>query len=349
MKIRHSLSAKLLATLALVTLVSCASQERLLARGETQHATVAYQAVRFAQNPIITPAMLGEDGTNINGPSLIRAPEWLPNKLGKYYLYFAHHEGQYLRLAYADDLRGPWKIHTPGVIPTQDLSWKPDHIASPDVLVDEDRHEIRLYFHSPVTPAPKSSDPDYLEKLLQTKQDSFVATSKDGLHFNVKPQSLGPSYFRVWQSRGYYYALPRLAMPLFRSKDGFAPFEKTKSPFEYDSAYKQIRHVAVLQETDGVTVFYSRIGDAPERIMMTKVAMAEDWSAWKAGTPVELMRPENGYEGYGLPIGPSLRGSSTKPENGLRDPAIFQEDGKIYMLYSVEGEKGIGIAELVRH
>lgn len=71
--------------------------------------------------------------------------------------------------------------------------------------------------------------------------------------------------------------------------------------------------------------------------------------AYEAVTPVELMRPENGYEGYGLPIGPSLRGSSTKPENGLRDPAIFQESGKIYTLYSVEGEKGIGIAELVRH
>ena len=32
--------------------------------------------------------------------------------------------------------------------------------------------------------------------------------------------------------------------------------------------------------------------------------------------------------------------------NQLRDPAIFEEDGRIYLLYSVAGESGIAIAEL---
>lgn len=31
----------------------------------------------------------------------------------------------------------------------------------------------------------------------------------------------------------------------------------------------------------------------------------------------------------------------------LRDPAIFQERGKIYLLYTVGGESGIAISELV--
>ncbi|TGP23371.1 hypothetical protein, partial [Mesorhizobium sp. M1D.F.Ca.ET.234.01.1.1] len=53
--------------------------------------------------PIITPGMLpGDDGANINGPSLIRVPDWLPGRLGAYYLYFAHHTGTYIRLAFAD-------------------------------------------------------------------------------------------------------------------------------------------------------------------------------------------------------------------------------------------------------
>ena len=151
-------------TLGSALLASCADHSLLIANQDK----AGYKAIRFAQNPIITPAMLGKEGDNINGPSLIRAPDWLPQKLGKYYLYFAHHEGEHLRLAYADDLKGPWKIYPMGVIPTKDLAWKPDHIASPDVLVDDDRHEIRLYFHSPVTPAPKSSDPDYRKKLEQT-------------------------------------------------------------------------------------------------------------------------------------------------------------------------------------
>ena len=33
--------------------------------------------------------------------------------------------------------------------------------------------------------------------------------------------------------------------------------------------------------------------------------------------------------------------------NQLRDPAIFEEDGRIYLLYAVAGESGIAIAEVL--
>ncbi len=61
---------------------------------------------RLPTNPIIQPQMDGRMGDNVNGPSLIRVPDWLPNPLGKYSLYFAHHRGDYIRLAYADELGG---------------------------------------------------------------------------------------------------------------------------------------------------------------------------------------------------------------------------------------------------
>jgi hypothetical protein len=32
--------------------------------------------------------------------------------------------------------------------------------------------------------------------------------------------------------------------------------------------------------------------------------------------------------------------------NQLRDPAIYEEGGRVYLLYAVKGEGGIGIAEL---
>ncbi|MBI3972242.1 MAG: hypothetical protein HY332_13225, partial [Chloroflexi bacterium] len=57
---------------------------------------------RFPTNPIIRPHMDGRMGDNINGPSLIRVPDWVDDPLGRYYLYFAHHRGTYIRLAYAD-------------------------------------------------------------------------------------------------------------------------------------------------------------------------------------------------------------------------------------------------------
>ena len=41
-------------------------------------------------------------------------------------------------------------------------------------------------------------------------------------------------------------------------------------------------------------------------------------------------------------------GSIDVPMNQLRDPAIFQEDGRVYLLYAVAvaGEGGIGLAEV---
>ena len=38
-------------------------------------------------------------GDNINGPSLIRVPNWVEGRLSRYYLYFADHKGAYIRLA----------------------------------------------------------------------------------------------------------------------------------------------------------------------------------------------------------------------------------------------------------
>jgi hypothetical protein len=61
---------------------------------------------RFATNPIIRPHMDDRMGDNINGPSLIRVPDWIKAPLGRYYLYFAHHDGQYIRLAYSHELQG---------------------------------------------------------------------------------------------------------------------------------------------------------------------------------------------------------------------------------------------------
>src|SRR5581483_6419287 len=104
-------------------------------------------------NPIVYPNMDSRMGSNINGPSLLRVPSWVPNPLGKYYLYFSDHKGAYIRLAYADDLRGPWKMHVPGSLQLADSMFPATadeikisytnaygvigddlpHIASPDV------------------------------------------------------------------------------------------------------------------------------------------------------------------------------------------------------------------------
>ena len=83
-----------------------------------------FSVERFSEQPLIHTGMskrLSEQATtegfeNINGPSLIRVPDWVENKLGNYYLYFAHHKGQYIRMAHADRLTGPWTVHEPGAL-----------------------------------------------------------------------------------------------------------------------------------------------------------------------------------------------------------------------------------------
>src|SRR5712664_903616 len=107
------------------------------------------RAVRLTQNPIVTPASSPTLGENINGPSLIVVPSWVERPLGRYYLYFSHHAGKFIRLAYADRISGPWKIFEPGTLRLDQAPNCFDHVASPDVHVENDRRQILMYFHCP--------------------------------------------------------------------------------------------------------------------------------------------------------------------------------------------------------
>ncbi|RPH37027.1 MAG: hypothetical protein EHM91_15470, partial [Planctomycetota bacterium] len=178
-----------------------------------------FKVVRFKDNPIIHAGLKGlegELGKNINGPSLIRVPDWIEKPLGKYYLYFAHHNGLYLRLAFADRLEGPWTVHPPGVLHVDDAPGR-GHIASPDVHVDEAAKEIRMYFHQP--PAKGSA---------AKAQRTYLALSKDGLAFAPHKEELGHAYLRAFSYKGatYGFAMSGIADGVFmRSPDGVKRFE----------------------------------------------------------------------------------------------------------------------------
>lgn len=306
----------------------------------------APRARRLDANPIIRPDMLpGKDGQNINGPSLIRVPPWVKNPLGKYYLYFAHHGGAYIRMAYADDLAGPWKIKPGGVLRLADCPGAKGHIASPDAVIDPDARRIRLYFHGPAKAGGG--------------QKSFVALSDDGLAFKASDEVLGIFYFRVFHWKDWWYGMAKGGL-LYRSKDGLTKFEEGPNPLPGGDARGGSfndagpRHVALHLRPgtaagvpDRLDVYYTSIGDAPERVLRATVTLADDWRQWKADKPVEILRPETDWEGAALPLRPSAAGAAKGRENALRDPAIFTDaDGRTYLLYSVAGESGIAIAEL---
>lgn len=295
---------------------------------------------RLGEGPIIAPHMDERMGSNIQGPSMIKVPDWVENPLGEYYLYFADHRGLYIRLAYADAVTGPWTVYTPGSMTLAESFFPatcppcsgPEgytapvyaHIASPDVMVREDRQEIVMYLHGR----------DVEQQLTR------LAVSKDGINFTGKEEVLGRPYFRVIKHEDYYYAM---SMPgyLYRSKNGITDFELGPRFFNDD-----MRHNALLLRDGKLHVYWTQAGHAPERIFLSTIDMQGDWMGWQESEAVEILRPEKDYEGANLPVAPSRRGHIDERVNQLRDPGVFQDAGKTYLFYSVAGESGIGLAEI---
>jgi len=323
---------------------------------------VSVRAERLLDGPIIAEDTHPSIGANIQGPSLIRVPEWVEGRLGRYYLYFADHKGSYIRLAYADDLLGSWSVHPPGSLQlgeshfpaepleatqeqvdaalvriratgfnmdglghdlVKEMTWP--HIASPDVHVDHGSGRIVMYFHG-------------LESF--SSQQTRVATSRDGVRFEARPEILGRNYWRAFQHGGYIYAL---AMPgqLYRSRGWLTGFEVGPLLFNPD-----MRHAALLKRGDTLHVFWTQVGHAPERILLSTIDLSGDWGGWRETDAQEVLRPETDWEGADAPLEPSVRSVAYGRVNQLRDPAVYVEDDGVYLLYAVAGESGIGIARL---
>jgi hypothetical protein len=293
---------------------------------------------RLSGNPIIYPELAPEIGHNINGPSLIRTPDWLPDPMGAYYLYFGHHNGLNIRLAYADDLAGPWTIYRAG---TLQLEQTPcfRHIASPDVHVDNERRRIIMYYHGPVLEeAAAAADPLTIRYPYLGGQRSLAAISGDGINFVSGQEILGPSYLRAFRWQGMIYSM---CMPgiFYRSRDGLTDFEQGPTLFDQD-----LRHFALHVQGDMLNLFYSQVGDSPEHIRLARIELKPDWNQWAVSDIRSILRPELDYEGGDLPLEPSQRGAVNRPVRQLRDPAIYEENDRLYLLYSVAGEQGLAIA-----
>lgn len=303
--------------------------------------------------PIVTPETHGGVGTNINGPSLIAAPRWAEAPLGRFYLYFAHHKGDHIRLAVADEVTGPYRVHEPGALSLSasgfatevpqgvepnseiqadavaaegyDAHFTP-HIASPDVIVDHDAQKVWMAYHG------LCDDGSQLTRM---------AESGDGVAFASHDPLVAFPYLRIlperWQRRWLAMSMPGI---VYRSDD-LRTWEP--GPLLFDMAF---RHCALLRRDDELLVFWSRVGDAPEHLLVSTISLAGDWSTWVATPPESLLRPEQPWEGADLPIEPSMRGQVIEPVHQLRDPAIFEHDGRCYLLYTVAGESGIALAEV---
>ncbi len=286
-----------------------------------------------------------EIGNNINGPSLIKAPNWLPNCLGRYYLYFGHHFGQNIRMAFSNNLTGPWNIYKGGVLHLKETpftherpnakqpQWATEegvdglypHIASPDVHINTREKSLEMFFHG--------LDHD-------GEQRSLRALSNDGLTWWVQSQRIKQTYLRVFRYKNIKYALGWGGQILRQNSDG--TFEL--GPWSFgDQGH---RHASALVQGDKLHVVWTRIGDAPEQILYSTIDISLSWRDWYATEGQVILKPKFDWEGANLPISNSTVGGLTKQEHALRDPFLFEQNEEIYMLYAGGGETCIGIAKL---
>jgi hypothetical protein len=200
-------------------------------------------AKRLAQNPLITVNSSSTLAGNVNGPAIIRVPDWVDHPLGRYYLYFANHKGRFIRLAYADAVTGPWKIYEPGVLQVKDTAFyrpQPDppngslytHVASQEIYIDQEQKKIILWAHGMWTDGKAwlgASGGDQISErqwLSSNHYEQYTQSfeSSDGQHFTSRPTITKHSYLRVFKDRDTFYGVARCGR-LFRSKDPFAEFE----------------------------------------------------------------------------------------------------------------------------
>ena len=117
-------------------------------------------AERFPPESI--PGLPADALANING---LRLPDWAPGKQAALHLYFGHHKGDSIRLAFADRLEGPWKMWMDPILPLAESLFlsadpspdpsmhEPDwvdaldgdylyvHVASQDIHIDEENSD----------------------------------------------------------------------------------------------------------------------------------------------------------------------------------------------------------------
>ena len=282
-------------------------------------------------------------------------PNWVENPLGRYYLYFADHKGRYIRLAYADELTGPWQIHDPGSLqlershfPTEPIEPPKDvnttgqldsmklhhsaeyerstpHIASPDVHVVEEQRQIYMYFHGLAS---------------YGIQRTRLATSTDGISFRAEQPILCSAYLRVVPFQQSFLGM---IMPgvLYELGNRRGPFENGQRLFTPDA-----RHHAMLVNRTRVHVFWTEVGDAPEHIKVSVIDLRDGFKSLHISQLGSILKPELDWEGASAKLELSVRSVAYGCVNQLRDPCVFVDDGRVYLLYAGGGESAIGIADL---
>ncbi len=281
---------------------------------------------------------------NINGPCIFKVPYWHRSKLGNYYILFSSHSGHEIQLLYSNFIHGDWIKSNKPIIDLSNFNDAYDHIASPDIYIDNKNRQYILYFHA-------------RSRSKGREQWTFAAVTDDLISYSrLIDEPIAPFYLKIFKYNQMFYGMCK-GGNLWRSKDGLSKFEPGINPFDrkldnelWHNDKGSIRHVGLNLVNNKLNIYFSVIGDCPERIIFTSINLeGKDWREWSIGEMYEVIKPEYEYEGSELPLIESNSGPSDIPQRQLRDPHLINENGELYLIYTVCGEFGLALCKLNPH
>ncbi|MDW3220074.1 MAG: hypothetical protein R8F63_15795 [Acidimicrobiales bacterium] len=293
-----------------------------------------------------TPGMEHCHGmVNINGPSVIRRPDWV-DLPGRYLLYFAHHCGSHIRLAHADHLAGPWTLHEGGVLHIDDTpaAGPIPHVASPDVHEVDGR--LRMYFHCLFDDDANTGQP-FWGNARGYLQGTLIAESTDGVRFTLRDDTVITSpYLRMIRRPDAWYGISMQDW-LWRSPDGLTGWEHRRVLSDDIARHVGLDLVLGGGVGDRLDVYFTSFVDPPERIKRRSIELTDDWTTWTPGQVEEVLRPVEAWEGADLEVTDSFPGPTPEPQHALRDPFVFRDDdGSAHLFYAAAGEFAMGVTAL---
>jgi hypothetical protein len=153
------------------------------------------------------------------------------------------------------------------------------------------------------------------------------------------------------QYDGYYYALAKIqengigALAITRGKSLKSASEK--GPI----LARGVRHCDVHAVDSILHVFFTMIGDAPERILLGTIDMSSNWIEWLLLPGPVLLSPEHGYEhGNAATVASQIGTAGCTAKNELRDPHFLPDkespsDSLTGLLFcTVQGERAFAMA-----
>ena len=332
-------------------------------RSPRNHRRPTIRATRLPQNPLITVKSSSSLGDNINNPTVIRVPSWIEHPLGRYYMYFAHHMGAHIRLAYADAVAGPWKVYEPGVLHVHDTAFyrpQPDppenlenfytHVASPEIYGGRSQ------------PSTRDVVPRVVDRRGRCGRSAKRAAQAMGAPTRLRAEHAvgrvaGRFTFRRSGRRsraratcasfafdGSLYGMARLGL-LLRSTRSVRPLRgRPERRFGTEPYTGRVRHVAVVSGgLDALRVLHGdrRCARTDHGVHDRHERRLDDL---EGVGPTELLRPGGAYECPRCRPRRRRRATSKARRGSSAIRRSFEENGRTFLFYSICGEQGIAAA-----